>query len=82
MTQSQTADHDDRFVRRYEYDDHSLLAVDLPVGDEQVDVDVVGSTAILVIDHGDRLSEVEFELPGTDPEITTNNGVLTITVDK
>ncbi|MFD1641550.1 DUF7127 family protein [Halohasta litorea] len=82
MTQSQTADHDDRFVRRYEYDDHSLLAVDLPVGDEQVDVDVVGSTAILVIDHGDRLSEMEFELPGTDPEVTTNNGVLTVTVDK
>jgi len=45
-------------------------------------VDVVGSTAILVIDHGDRLSEVEFELPGTDPEVTTNNGVLTVTVDK
>ncbi|MEA1932128.1 MAG: Hsp20/alpha crystallin family protein [Euryarchaeota archaeon] len=82
MTQSQTADHDDRFVRRYEYDDHSLLAVDLPVGDEQVDVDVVGSTAILVIDHGDRLSEMEFELPGTDPEVTMNNGVLTVTVDK
>jgi len=82
MTQSQTADHDDRFVRRYEYGDYSLLAVDLPVGDEQVDVDVVGSTAILVIDHGDRLSEVEFELPGTDPEVTTNNGVLTVTVDK
>jgi len=82
MTRSQTADHDGRFVRRYEYDDHSLLAVDLPVGDEQVDVDVVGSTAILVIDHGDRLSEVEFELTGTDPEVTTNNGVLTVTVDK
>jgi len=82
MTISQTADHDDRFMRRYEYDDHSLLAVDLPVGDEQVDVDVVGSTVILVIDHGDRLSEVEFEISGTDPEVTTNNGVLTVTVDK
>ena len=45
MEHSQAAGHDDRFVRRYEYDDHSLLAVDLPVGDEQVDVDVVGSTA-------------------------------------
>lgn len=82
MDHSQTASHDDRFVRRYEYDEHWLLAVDLAVDDEQVDVDVVGSTAILVIDHGDRLSEVEFELPGTDPDVTMNNGVLTITVNK
>jgi len=82
MNQSQTAGHDGRFVRRYEYDDHWLLAADLPVGNEQVNVDVVGSTAIVVISHGDHLSEVEFELPGTDPEVTTNNGVLTITVNK
>ena len=82
MTQSQTAGRDGRFVRRYEYDDHWLLAADLPVDDEQVDVDVVGSTAIVVIDHGDRLSEAEFELPGTDPDVTVQNGVLTITVDQ
>ena len=82
MNQPQTAGHDDRLMRRYEYDDHSVLAVDFPVGDEQIDVDIVGSTAIVVIDHGDRLSEVEFELPGTDPEVTMNNGVLTITVHK
>ena len=82
MNQSQAAGHDDRFVRRYEYDDNWLLAVDLPVGDEQVDVDVVGSTAILVIDHGDRLSEAEFDLPGSEATFETNNGVLTITVDK
>jgi len=82
MNETQAAGHDDRFVRRYEYDDHSLLAVDLPVDDEQVDVDVVGSTAILVIDHGDRLTETEFELPGTDPNVELNNGVLAITVNK
>ncbi len=80
MNYTQTAGHDDRFVRRYEYDDHATLAVDLPVDDECIDVDVVGSTAIVVIDYGDRLSEAEFELPGTDPDVTTNNGVLTITV--
>jgi len=81
MNHIQTASHDDRLVRRYEYDDHAVLAVDLGVGDEQIDVDVVGSTAIVVIDHGDQLSEAEFELPGTDPDVTTNNGVLTITVE-
>jgi len=82
MTQTQTAGRDGRFVRRYEYDDHWLLAVDLPVDDEQVDVDLVGSTAILVIDHGDRLSEAEFDLPGAGDTFAVNNGVLTITVDK
>ncbi|MFW6321570.1 MAG: Hsp20/alpha crystallin family protein [Halohasta sp.] len=82
MTQTQTAGRGDRLLRRYEYDDHAVLAVDLPVDDEQVDVDIVGSTAILVIDHGDRLSETEFEIPGEDPNVELNNGVLTITVTK
>jgi len=82
MTQTQTASRGDRFLRRYEYDDHAVLAVDLPVDDEQIDVDVVGSTAILVIDHGDRLSEAEFDLPGSEATFEMNNGVLTITVDK
>ena len=81
MNHTQTASHDDRFVRRYEYDDHAVLAVDFGVDDAAVDVDVVGSTAIVVIDHGDRLSEAEFELPGSDPDVTTTNGILTITVE-
>jgi len=81
MNYTQTAGHDDHLVRRYEYDDHAMLAVDLGVADEQIDVDVVGSTAIVVIDHGDKPIETEFELPGSDPDVTTNNGVLTITVD-
>ena len=82
MSQKQTTGRDGRFVRRYEYDDHWLLAADLPVDDEQVDVDVVGSTAIVVIEGGDGPSEAEFELPGTDPDVTVQNGVLTIAVDQ
>lgn len=81
MNYTQTAGQDDRFVRRYEYDDHATLAVDLP-DEAEIDVDVVGSTAIVVIDHGEKVQETEFELPGTDPDVTTNNGILTITVDK
>ncbi|QCJ46568.1 MULTISPECIES: DUF7127 family protein [Haloprofundus] len=74
----------ERFIRRYEYDDSWVIAAELGVADDAVDVDVVGTTAIVVVDHGDRVSETEFEfeLPGTDATVETNNGVLTITVSK
>ncbi|WP_224268752.1 Hsp20/alpha crystallin family protein [Haloprofundus salinisoli] len=74
----------ERFIRRYEYDDSWVIAAELGVADDAIDVDVVGTTAIVVVDHGDRVSETEFEfeLPGTDATVETNNGVLTITVSK
>ena len=82
MTQSQTTGRDERFLRRYEYDDHWLVVADLPVDDENVEFDIVGSTAIVVVDHGDRLSEAELELPGSEATATVNNGVLSIQVAK
>ncbi len=82
MNDTQTAGRDSRFLRQYEYDDHWLVVADLPVDDEQVTFDIVGSTAIIVIDHGDRVSETELDLPGTGANVEVNNGVLTITVDK
>ncbi|KTG08678.1 hypothetical protein AUR64_18605 [Haloprofundus marisrubri] len=74
----------ERFIRRYEYDDSWVIAAELGVADDAVDVDVVGTTAIVVVDHGDQMSETEFEfeLPGADATVETNNGVLTITVAK
>jgi HSP20 family molecular chaperone IbpA len=88
MSQQLHAGGDERFVRRYEYDDSVVVAVDFGVADDAVDVDVVGSTAIVVVDTGDRVTETEFELPGTDTDtdtdtvVATHNGVLTITVPK
>lgn len=86
MSQQQHAGGDERFVRRYEYDDSVVVAVDFGVADDEVDVDVVGSTAIVVVDAGDSVTETEFELPGTgrdtEPVVATHNGVLTITVPK
>jgi HSP20 family molecular chaperone IbpA len=73
---------DERFVRQYEYDDSYVLAADLNVADADVRVDVVGTTAIVVVETGDSVTESEFELPGSDPTVETNNGVLTITVPK
>ncbi|WP_144903365.1 Hsp20/alpha crystallin family protein [Halobellus captivus] len=82
MSIKQLAGGDERIVRRYEYEDRWVLAADVGVDDENLDVDVVGTTAIVVAETGGEISEAEFELPGTNATITTNNGVLTITVEQ
>jgi hypothetical protein len=78
MRHHQIAGENDRFVRRYEYDDGWVIAADLDVSDEAVDVDVVGRTAILVVESADRVSETEFELPGPDGSVTVNNGIVSV----
>jgi len=82
MSVQQFAGSNDRFLRRYEYDDSWVIAADLGVADDDVDVDIVGTTAIVVIDAGDQVAETEFELPGTDADVAVQNGVLTITIAK
>ncbi|MFA1611532.1 Hsp20/alpha crystallin family protein [Halobellus rubicundus] len=82
MSNTQLAGGDERIVRRYEYDDSWVLVADLGVADEDLDVDVVGDTAIIVAEIDDDVSEAEFELPGPEASVTTNNGVLTITGEK
>ena len=78
MRHDQTTGENERFVRRYEYDDGWVIAAELGVPDEAVDVDVVGRTAILVVESDGRLSETEFELPGPDGRATVHNGIVTI----
>jgi HSP20 family molecular chaperone IbpA len=82
MNFQQSTGRDERFLRRYEYDDSWVIAADLDVNDEDVDVDIVGQTAILVVENADRVTETEFELPGEDASVSMNNGVLTITIEK
>ena len=82
MSIKQLAGGDDRIVRRYEYDDSWVLAGDVGLAAGDIDVDVVGTTAIVVAETGDEISEAEFELPGPDASVATNNGVLIITVEK
>lgn len=79
MSALQFADPNERFLRRYEYDDEWVVAGDLGVSDDRVHVDVVGSTAIVVVDTDDGAEEFEFELPGTEAEALMRNGVLTVT---
>ncbi|WP_049928851.1 DUF7127 family protein [Halopiger goleimassiliensis] len=67
----------DRFgavVRTLEYDDGSVIAVDFGNSAADIEIDVVGSTAIIVADG----EQVEFELPPEASGVTAKNGVLTI----
>ncbi|ESP89083.1 DUF7127 family protein [Candidatus Halobonum tyrrellensis] len=80
MTQRHSLGRQERFVRRYDYDDRTVLAADLPAGD--VSVDVVDGTAIVVTDRDSGVEEFEFDLPGPAATVDTHNGVLTIGVDK
>ncbi|KAB1198994.1 Hsp20/alpha crystallin family protein [Haloferax sp. MBLA0078] len=73
----------ERFIRRYEYEDSWVIAADIGLSEDEIDVDIVGSTAIVVADVGGRTTETEFELPaGGDADVFVNNGVLTITIQK
>ena len=82
MSTKQLAGEDETMVRRYEYEDSWVLAAEVGLAAEDIDVDVVGETAIVVADTPEGVSEAEFELPGSGASAETKNGVLTITVEK
>ena len=82
MNNTQTANSDDRVLRRYEYEDDWVLAADLAVDDYSVEYDTIGETLILVVDDNGQVAETELDLPGSDADVTLNNGVLTVEVAK
>ncbi|ELY46055.1 DUF7127 family protein [Natronorubrum sulfidifaciens] len=61
-------------VRTLEYEDGSVIAVDFGTSAADIDVDVVGSTAIIVTND----EQFEFELPPEASDVSVHNGVLTI----
>ena len=75
MVRQQYAGEDERFVRRYDYDDEWVIAADLRVGEDHVDVDDVGETVIVLVDGE---TSMEFDLPGSVESVDTNNGVLVL----
>jgi hypothetical protein len=75
MVRQQYAGEDERFVRRYDYDDEWVIAADVGVGDDRLRVDIVGETAIVLVDEETAL---EFDLPGSVESVDTNNGVLVV----
>lgn len=63
----------DASLSRYEYDDEIVLAADLGVVGN-ASVDVVGGTAIVVVDG----EQYDFEVPADDARAFIHNGVLSI----
>ena len=82
MNTSQEAGSDGRMVRRYDYDDAWVLAADVGASAGDIDIDIVGTTAIVVADDGSEVTEAEFELPGGDATAEVRNGVVTIEVER
>ncbi len=80
MNQRHSTDRRDRFVRRYDYGDGTVVAADLNAADDDVSVDTVDGTAIVVVERGDGTDEFEFDLPGPAASVDIENGVLTIEV--
>ena len=64
-------------VESYEYDDRTVIAIDLGPDTDPV-VDVVDGTAILVVDGEQR----EFDLPEEAVQAVNSNGVVTFEVDE
>lgn len=69
-----STDEEKVLVRRYDYDDGTVIAVDFGGSADDPVVDVVDDTAIVVA--GDR--QVEFELPDEASDVVANNGTITI----
>ncbi|EMA57802.1 DUF7127 family protein [Halorubrum lipolyticum] len=69
---------DGPLLRRFEYEDGWIVAADLGADAEDVSVDTVGETAIVVIEGDGEPVESEFELPGDADSVTVENGVVTV----
>lgn len=76
MSDQQFAERD-AVLRRYEYDDGTVLAADVGVAGDGT-VDVVDGTAIVVAGG----EQYEIELPGEAPRAFMKNGVVTIEVEE
>lgn len=80
MNSQHRADGHEVFARRYEYDDESVIAIDLGGETGDATVDVVGGTAIVVIETEEGERQEEFDLPSESARAFIRNGVLTIEV--
>jgi hypothetical protein len=76
MNVQQFTDHEDRFARRYVYDDAIVVVADLDVTD--ADVDVLGDTVIVVRPDGEQF---ELSVPETPTRAFIRNGVLSIEME-
>jgi uncharacterized protein YraI len=66
----------DGIVRQYEYDDETVFVADF--GPVEGGVDVVGGTAIVVVDD----EQYEYEVPEGASRAIMNNGIVTVEVER
>lgn len=67
-------EQDEIIISRREYEGETIIAVDFGPVSGNPTVDVVGDTAIVVLN--DR--QLEFQIPADASEVTVNDGILTI----
>lgn len=81
MTLLDRLEHDTELIaRQYDYPDTTVVAIDGGPTDDEVTVDIVDNTAIVVVDTPTTTTQREIELPDGDATILNNNGILTIEV--
>lgn len=68
-------DDENGIVREYDYGDEHLIVADFGKGYGDATIDIADGTAIVVLND----EQVEFDLPSDAADVTTNNGILTIT---
>ena len=83
MTLEQLSHGEDAIVRRYDYDDGAVLAVDFGAANVEATADVVDETLLVVVGE----EQYEFDLPAAaavdraDAHTFIRNGVLSIDLE-
>lgn len=72
----------DRLVRRYDYEDRTVVAADVGATQETVHAEAVGEQVLVAVEDEAGDEEFELDLPGPATNVETNNGVLAITVER
>jgi hypothetical protein len=64
-------------IRKEQYDKESILVVDFGPTVQELSLDIVDDTAIVITDG----KQFEFEVPTDADDVTVNDGILTIKQD-
>jgi len=70
------------FSRQYDYEDRTVVAIDVPGPREEVSVDITGDTAIITVESKGFQAELSLDKYAGRPESTVNNGVVTLEFPK
>ncbi len=71
---------DEPMVRRYEYEDSSVVVAD--VGSVEGTVDVVDGTVLVVVPGSDGDDQYEIDVPGEEAKAVMRNGVVTVEIER